>query len=108
MTKMRRKSQPEPIQNILRRWMQQHHNMEKEWQKYQIFRHWNQIVDERTRKHTKPWRFQGQVLEVMVDSAPYYFELSNFRKQSLLQKLQQTMLEIPIRNLCFICGNLPK
>lgn len=108
MRKIQVKIEPEPLKSILYRWLKKNHNIEKEWQKYQIFGRWNQIIDDRIRKHTKPFQFNSQILTILVDSAPYHFELNNFRRKNLLQKLQQINLEIPIRDICFICKRLSK
>ncbi len=103
MVPSKTKGEPELLRNILQRWLESQH-LELEWKKYEAFHLWNQIADERLKKHTKPWRLVGNSLEILVDSAPYHFELRSFRKKELLEKLKRTKAKIEISDLCFICS----
>ena len=96
----RNKSKPEIISSIVEKWLRQS-GLDSDWQKYKVFAVWNNVIDETVREHTRPLRFIRQVLEVTVDSPTYHFELANFQRPLLLQKIQE-QCDIYVRDIRFV------
>lgn len=94
--------EPEDIGSILKRWMQKF-RLDIGWKQFKVFSVWEQITNEDIHRHTKPVSFHNQILDVLVDSPVYGFELRNFRKMSLLKKLQENCTEIYVKDIRFIC-----
>ena len=100
MSRSRDKGEPEIIARIVERWLKQS-GLDSDWQKYKVFAVWNTIIDDAVREHTRPRRFMRQVLEITVDSPTYRFELANFHRSLLLQKLQE-QCDIYVRDIRFV------
>ena len=103
-----KKEEPEPIEMIIKRWFVQS-GLDKDFKKYKVFAAWNQSIDDvKVKEHVYPIRFVAHVLEIGVDSPIYHFELVNFQKKNLLEKVQQNC-EIYVKDIRFICdGKIKK
>ena len=95
----RNKTKPEIISSIVKRWLKQS-GLDSNWQKYKVFSTWNSIIDDDLREHTRPLRFMHYVLEINVDSPTYCFELTNFQRARLLEKLQENC-DIYVKDIRF-------
>ncbi len=99
--------EPESVCDIMARWLKKQ-NFGGEQKRYVAFQSWEQISDECLKKHTRPFRFTGRSLEILVDSAPFCFELKNFRKRELLEKLKTVSGDLEISEISFICQRVCK
>lgn len=100
---------PERLEEIVKRWLN-HSGLDIGWQKYKVFAAWKQTIEDEEdyKRHTSPLRFRSQILEITVNSSGSYYELANFHKKRLLEKLQALSTEIYIKDLRFIFGNFGK
>lgn len=94
--------EPELFRDIVCRWLKVK-NLEEDWKRYTAFRTWEKISDDRLRKHTIPSRMVGKSLEVLVDSPPFHFELKNYRRRELLEKLKKANDMVEISDINFTC-----
>lgn len=95
-----------PLKKALQNWMHQV-GLDSSWEKFRIIAIWNQVAEDKVLKHTKPLRFHTNVLEISVDSPAIYFELVNFKKRFLVEKLRKNCLDdlgIFIEDIRFICS----
>ncbi len=95
--------EPEMLKDILDRYLQKI-GLHLSAHYFKITTVWNEQVEEKIKQHARPISFHNQVVEIMVDSSVYYFELMNFHKQALLKSLQYHCSEITISDIRFICG----
>lgn len=93
-------NEPEAIAGILQRWFQES-NIQKNFQKYQIYKLWDQVVPENFRRHTRPCQWQNKILDIQVDSQACYFEMKNFYRPELLKKIQSISKQY-IKDIRFI------
>ena len=99
-----KKQDPEPLKLIVDRWLKKS-GLDSGLKKYKVFSAWDQIADDLLKKHTYPIRYVRQVLDISVDSPSFYFELMNFRKRELLEKIQGVS-SLYIKDIHFICGKV--
>ncbi|NUM37258.1 MAG: DUF721 domain-containing protein [Candidatus Brocadiae bacterium] len=95
--------EPEILKDVIKKWLKR--TGLDSWKRYSAFSIWNQAIqeDENLVKHTFPNRFSASILEIIVDSPVYYYELIHFHRANLLKKIQEIGEEkIYIKDIRFI------
>lgn len=101
----KKKIEPESIGNIVDRWLSDS-NFEKGQDFFRISSLWNEIVEPKIQEHTRLARFRKNILEVFVDSPSYLYELTNFRKQEILEAFQKKCPEFYLSDIYFKIGEI--
>lgn len=96
----KKNNEPEAIAHILQRWLKES-NIQTNFQKYQIYKLWDQVVPKKYREHTRPCQWQDKILDIQVDSQICYFEMKNFYRPELLKKIQSISKQY-IKDIRFI------
>ena len=96
-------SLPEKASNVLRRMFEASplgHNLEH----VEIYSTWRDVVGAEVARHTRVGGVKGNVLRVEVDSSPWLYELSGFRKNQLLAALRKALKKTRIIDIDFRIG----
>ena len=62
---------------------------------------WVEMVGEEVGKHTLVRGCRGGVLGVEVDSAPWMQELASFRRDEILERLQERLPDVQVHDIKF-------
>ena len=79
----------------------------KKMRQYEIWNQWDKIAGKTLTTHAKPARWQGNTLVVIVEHATWMQELS-YLKAELLDKIRTSIPNIPIADIRFEIGRIPK
>jgi hypothetical protein len=79
----------------------------KRMRQYEIWNQWDKIAGKTLAAHAKPARWQGNRLVVIVEHATWMQELS-YLKAELLDKIRTSIPNIPIADIRFEIGKIPK
>jgi len=96
-------SLPEKASDVLRRMFKTSplgHNV----QHVEIYSTWRAAAGPEVARHTRVAGVKGNVLRVEVDSSPWLYELSGFRKKQLLTALRKTLKQTRIVDIDFTIG----
>lgn len=69
---------------------------------------WYKIVDEKIRKHTKPYALRNKKLFVMVDDSTWAFELSRRYKLNFVKRLKNELGENEVEDIYFRVGSIKR
>jgi len=94
---------PEKASDVLKRMLSDsalRHNLEH----VEIYSTWRQVAGAEIARHARVAGVKGNVLTIEVDSSPWLYELSGFRKKQLLASLRKTLKKTRIVDINFRIG----
>ncbi|NQT21255.1 MAG: DUF721 domain-containing protein [Planctomycetes bacterium] len=77
------------------------HNIEH----VEIYSEWRAAAGTEIARHTRVAGIKGNVLRIEVDSSPWLYELSGFRKQQILTRLSKSLKKTRIVDIDFRIGS---
>jgi predicted nucleic acid-binding Zn ribbon protein len=96
---MKRKSNENPVSELIDLWLRQY-GLSGKYKEFRMLQSWNQLMGPMIAKHTKDVRIYQQVLYVELDSASIRSELS-YSKSRIIENLNAEAGENLIKEVVF-------
>ncbi len=84
------------LQNIV-----QKHNLESDYNLFKLERNWGNIVEPQIAKVAKPYKLEGKILTIKVESNIWREEIKEY-SQEILNKINNNMQDMEIKVLKII------
>ena len=96
--------QPERLSDVLGRLIKSS-ALGHDFEHMEIYSVWRRVVDGEVVRHTRVVGVKANKLIIEVDSSPWLYELSNFRKRGLLDDLKRNLKKTRILDIEFRIGS---